>query len=168
MFPFSAVLSLAGTAISGALSAYNNRRAQEEQRAESARREAYYNAKAAEDPLANAKNQRLLNQYDRKAEQQITDARSTGKILGSTPEYALGVQKAVAQGRADLMGNISANAADRADKYNEEAERVRQERAQQQQDYRASRNETFSALASNAMSSFGSFIDAYAGKEKKE
>lgn len=162
MFPWGALLSLAGTGLSAGLSAANNKRAKEEQEAEYARQQAHYNAKANENPLARSENQQVLNQYDRKAQQQVENARNVAKITGATPEYSLAVQKGVAQGRADLMGDIAAGASKQRDKYEDLAETSRQNQAAAQQAYRQQRNEQFTNLAANAASTFGSIVDSYA------
>mgnify|MGYP006916046741 CR=1 FL=1 len=163
MFPWGALISLAGTGLSAGLSAINNKRARQEEEAEAARREAHYEAKANENPLSRSENQHLLGQYDRSAQQQVENARNVAAITGATPEYGLAVQKGVAENRANLMGQMAAGASVRADKYEEMAEGARQDRAAAQQAYRQQRNEQFANLAANAASSFGSLVDATAG-----
>ena len=167
-FPLAGLLlSLAGTGLSAGLSAINNKKAREAQQAESARREAHYEAKANENPLSRSENQHLLGQYDRNAQQQIENARSMAAITGATPEYAAAVQKGVADGRANLMGQMSAGASARADKYEEMAEEARQEAAANEQAYHAQRNEQYANLAGNALSAFGSLASAsMSGGEK--
>lgn len=163
-FPLAGLLlSLAGTGLSAGLSAINNKKAREAQQAESARREAHYEAKANENPLSRSENQHLLGQYDRNAQQQIENARSMAAIKGATPEYAAAVQKGVAEGRANLMGQMSAGASARADKYEEMAEGARQEAAANEQAYHAQRNEQYANLAGNALSAFGSLASASMG-----
>lgn len=160
-FPLAGLLlSLAGKGLSTYLSVKNNREAREAQQAESARRQAHYEAKANEDPLSRSENQHLLGQYDRDAQQQIENARSMAAIKGATPEYAAAVQKGVAEGRANLMGQMSAGASARADKYEEMAEGARQEAAANEQAYHAQRNEQYANLAGNASSDFGSLVSA--------
>lgn len=160
-FPLAGLLlSLAGTGLSHGLSAINNKKAREAQQAESARREAHYEAKANENPLSRSENEHLLGQYDRNAQQQIENARSMAAIKGATPEYAAAVQKGVAEGRANLMGQMSAGASARADKYEEMAEGARQEAAANEQAYHAQRNEQYANLAGNALSAFGSLANA--------
>lgn len=166
LFPWSAVLGLAGQAASGIYSAINNARLRRQQEAESARQQAHYAAKAAENPLSRSENQRVMNEYDRKSQQQIENARNVAAITGATPEYALAVQKGVAQGRADLMGNIAAGASERKDKYEELGEQARQQKSQNEVERLAARNETFANLASNAANAFGSIVNAYADKKK--
>lgn len=168
MFPWRALISLAGTGLSAGLSAINNKKARQEEDAEAARREAYYSAKANENPLSRSENQHILGQYDRDAQRQVEKARNVAAITGATPEYSLAVQKGVAEGKADLMGNISAGASERADKYEEMAEGARQDRAAAQQAYRQQRNEQYGNLAANAATSFGSLVDATAGSDGKK
>lgn len=162
MIPFGALISLAGIAASGIKSAVNNSRAQEEADAEYQRRQTYYAGKAAEDPLARSESKRVLNQYDRDSERQVETARNVAAITGATPEYALAVQKGVAEGRANLMGNIAAGASERRDKYEALGEQARQDKATADRERRATRNETFGALAANAANAFGSIVSAYA------
>lgn len=160
-FPLAGLLlSLAGTGLSAGLSAINNKKAREAQQAESARREAHYEAKANENPLSRSENQHLLGQYDRNAQQQIENARSMAAITGATPEYEVAVQKGLAENRANLMGQMSAGASARADKYEEMAEGARQEAAANEQAYHAQRNEQYANLAGNALSAFGSLTSA--------
>ena len=160
MFPWGALLSLAGTGLSAGLSAVNNKRAKAEQDAEYARQQAHYQAKANENPLARSENQQVMNQYDRQSQRQIENARNVAAITGATPEYSLAVQKGVAEGRADLMGNIAAGASQRKDYYENMAERSAENQAAAQREYRAQRNEQFANLAGNAFSTFGSLVDA--------
>ena len=163
MIPWGAIISLAGTAASGIMSKINNDKMENEQEGEFARQQAYYAAMAAENPLSRSENQRVLRQYDRDAQQQIENARNVAAITGATPEYGLAVQKNVAQGRADLMGDISAGASERADKYNENLETARQQQSAARLARMQQRNETFANLASNAANSFGSIVDSYGG-----
>lgn len=161
-----AILGAAGTAASGLMSYFNNKKAQRQADAEAARQQAYYQAKANENPLSRSENQHLLGQYDRDAQQQIENARGVAAITGATPEYGLAVQKAVANGRADLMGNMSAGASERADKYNQLSEEARHQKAMDDQARIAARNETFANLAANAANIVGSSLDSYIGAKK--
>ena len=164
MFPFGAIIGLAGQAASGALSIFNNRRMQQEADAEAARQNAYYEAKANENPLSRSENQHLLGQYDRNAQQQIENARSMAAITGATPEFTTAVQKGVAEGRANLMGQMAAGASARADYYNNMGERARHQKAQEDMQRRMQRNSTYAALAGNAASAVGAIMDGYSAK----
>lgn len=163
---WGALLGFAGTAAGGLMSYFNNKKAQRQADAEAARQQAYYQAKANENPLSRSENQHLLGQYDREAQQQIENARGVAAITGATPEYGLAVQKAVANGRADLMGNMAAGASERADKYNQLGEEARHQKAMDDQARIAARNETFANLAANAANIVGSSIDGLAGAKK--
>lgn len=154
-----AILGLAGTAASGLMSYFNNKQAQQQADAEAARQQAFYEAKANENPLSRSENQHLLGQYDRQAQQQIENARGVAAITGATPEYGLAVQKAVANGRADLMGNMAVGASARADKYNQLGEEARHQKAMDDQARIAARNETFANLAANAANIVGSSFE---------
>lgn len=156
---WGALLGFAGTAASRLMSYFNNQKAQQQADAEAARQQAYYQAKANENPLSRSENQHLLGQYDREAQQQIENARGVAAITGATPEYGLAVQKAVANGRADLMGNMSAGASERADKYNQLGEEARHQKAMDDQARIAARNETFANLAANAANIVGSSFE---------
>ena len=167
VFPFGAIVALAGQAASGIMSARNNKGMQQTADAEAARQQAYYEAKANENPLSRSENARLLAQYDRKAQQQTDAARGVAAITGTTPEYTLGVQKAVAEGRADLMGGMAAEASERKDKYEDKAETARHKKVLDDQERRAARNTTYANLAANAASAAGSIMDSYtAGRQK--
>lgn len=158
---WGALLGFAGTAASGLMSYFNNKKAQQQADAEAARQQAFYEAKANENPLSRSENQHLLGQYDRAAQQQIENARGVAAITGATPEYGLAVQKAVANGRADMMGNMSAGASERADKYNQLGEEARHQKEMDDQARIAARNETFANLAANAANIVGSSIDGF-------
>lgn len=163
-FPLAGLLlSLAGKGLSTYLSTKNNREAREAQKAESARSISHYEAKKNENPLSSSVNQYLLGQYDRDALQQITNAQNMANIIGATPEYAAAVQKGVAEGKANLMGQMSAEASARADKYDEKEEEARREAAANEQAYHAQRNEQIANLAGNASSDFGSLASASMG-----
>lgn len=161
MFPWGAIVGLAGQAVSGVASIFNNKKTQSVADAEAARQEAYYNAQAMQDPLTRSENAKLLAQYDRKAQQQVDNAQGVATITGATPEYTLGVQKAVANGRADLMGGMAAEASERRDKYEDKAELARHQKVLEDQERRAERNTTYANLAANAASAAGSIIDSY-------
>ena len=167
MFPWGAIIGLAGQAVSGALSITNNRRMQQEADAEAARRKAFYEAKANENPLSRSEVQHVLGQYDRSAQQQIENARSMAAIKGSTPEFAAAVQKGVAEGRANLMGQVAAGASQRADYYNMLGEQAQHQKAQEDMQRRMQRNSTYAALAGNAASAVGAIMDGYSAKMPK-
>lgn len=161
MFPWGVLVSVAGQAVSGIASAINNKRMQGAADREDARQQAYYTAKANENPLSRSENQHLLGQYDRDAQRQVENARGVANITGATPEYALGVQKAVAEGRANLMGNMSAGASQRADYYEQRGESARHQKFYEDQERKAARNQTYANLAANAANAFGGIIDSY-------
>lgn len=117
-----------------------------------------------QDPLTRSENARLLAQYDRKAQQQVDNAQGVAAITGATPEYTLAVQKAVADGRADLMGGMASEASERRDKYEDKAETARHQKVLDDQERRAARNQTYANLAANAASAAGSIIDSYSPK----
>lgn len=165
MFPWGAIMGLAGQAVSGALSITNNRRMQKEADAEAARQKAFYEAKANENPLSRSEVQHVLGQYDRSSQQQLENARSVSAIKGSTPEFAAAVQKGVAEGRANLMGQVSAGASQREDYYNMLGERAQHQKAQEDMQRRMQRNSTYAALAANAASAVGSIMDGYSAKK---
>lgn len=164
MFPWGAIIGLAGQAVSGIMSARNNRAQQQSADAEAARQQAAYEAKANEDPLARSENQRLLNQYDREAQRQVERARNMAVITGATPEQAAAVQKGVAEGRANLMGDMAAGASARKDRYEQMAENARHQKALDDQARLAARQETYANLAANAASAVGGIIDSYSAK----
>ena len=169
MFPWGALVGLAGQAVSGIASAFNNRKMQQQADAEAARQKAYYEAKANENPLSRSENQHLLGQYDRDAQQQIENARGVAAITGATPEYGLAVQKGVAEGRANLMGQMAAGASARKDYFEQKGEEAAHQKALDDQARRAERNQTYANLAANAASAAGSIIDAYgAAKAPKQ
>lgn len=162
MIPIGSIISLAGQAASGIASAINNRRMQRERDAEYARQQAEAEGRAAENPLTRTENQYLLNQYDRDAKRQVDNARNVAKITGATPEYSVAIQNGVAEGKANLMGQMSADASKRADHYKDIAEQSRRKQYAEQLDARQKRNETYANLASNAATAFGSIVDSYA------
>ena len=163
VFPWGAIVGLAGQAVSGIASARNNRKMQQAADAETARQVAS-NAKAYENPLARSENQQAMAQYDRTSKQQLENARGVATITGATPEYALGVQKGIADGRAELMGGIAASASAQKDKYLDAAEKAKEQKFEDDQARRAARNTTYANLAANAASAAGSIIDSYISK----
>lgn len=163
-FPWGAIVGLAGQAVSGIASAMNNRKMQQAADAETARQVASNEAKAYENPLSRSENQQALAQYDRTSKQQLENARGVATITGATPEYALGVQKGIADGRAELMGGIAAGASAQKDKYLDKAEKAKEQKFADDQERRLARNTTYANLAANAASAAGSIIDSYATK----
>lgn len=161
MFPWGAILGAGVNMLSGALSIANNRRMQQEADAEAARRKAFYDAKANENPLSRSEVQHVLGQYDRSSQQQIENARSVAAIKGYTPEFTAAVQKGVAEGRANLMGQVAAGASQRADYYNMLGEQAQHQKAQEDMQRRMQRNSTYAALAGNAASAVGAIMDGY-------
>lgn len=166
MLPWASIITgLGGLAVSGALSAVNNNRMQQASDAEAARRKAYYEAKANENPLSRSEVQHILGQYDRSAQQQIENARGVAAIKGATPEFAAAVQKSVAEGRANLMSNVAAGASARKDRYEQMGEMAQHQKALEDQQRRYERNQTYAALAANAASAVGSIMDGYSVKK---
>lgn len=164
-FGLGTIVSLAGQVASGIMSKINNDKMERQQKQESARREAYYTAKANENPLSNSRTQQILHQYDRDAKKQIDKARGVAAITGATPEYSLAVQKGVAEGRAKLMSDVTAGATERHDKYEDKAEGVRQDAAAAEQERLNARNETFANLAANAGNAFGAILDGQQARD---
>lgn len=159
------VLGAAGSVASGIMSSINNKKALQAQQAEAARQQAYYEGKANEDALSKASNQRLLNEYDRKSQQQLQKAQGVAAITGATPEYTLAVQKGIAEGRADLMGNIVANHEATAERALEQAELARQQAAKAELERLAARDQAYANLAANAASAAGSMISGMQPKK---
>ena len=168
MFPWvSLITGLGGLAASSALSTINNSKMQQAADAEAARQKAYYDAKANENPLSRSEVQNVLGQYDRAAQHQIENARGVAAITGATPEFAAAVQKGVAEGRANLMGNVAAGASARKDRYEQLGEMAQHQKELEDQQRRYERNQTYAALAANAASAVGSIMDGYSAKAPK-
>lgn len=167
MFPLGALIGLGGQLAGGVMSIINNRNIQKQADAEAARQQAHYAAKENENPLARSEVQHLLGQYDRASQQQIENAKGVAAITGATPEFTTAVQKGVAEGRANLMGDVAANASKRADYYNQLGEQAKHQKAMEDQERRLARNQTYAALAANAASAVGSIMDAYSVPQAK-
>lgn len=168
MFPWASLISLAGQGIGGIMSAVSSRKEKQAADAEAARQQAHYEAKANEDALSRSENRQLLNEYDRKAQKQVETAKNVAAITGATPEYGLAVQKAVAEGRADLMGDITAGNSARKDKYEQLAESVRHDKAVADIQREAAKQESYANIIANSASAFGSMLGGYkAGDPKK-
>ena len=161
MFPWASLISLAGQGIGGIMSAVSARKEKQAADAEAARQQAHYEAKANEDALSRSENRQLLSEYDRKAQKQVEAARNVAAITGATPEYGLAVQKAVAEGRADLMGNIAAGDSARKDKYEQLAENVRHDKAVADIQREAAKQESYANIIANSASAFGSMLGGY-------
>lgn len=168
MIPWATILSAGAQLYGGIKSAINNRQQQANADAEAARQQAYYNAEAAANPLSRAENQYLLGKYDREAKAAVDRARSVGKITGATPEYSLAVQKGIAEGRADLMGQMSAGASQRADRYKMAGEMAAHQKAVEDQQRLAARQQTYANLVQNASSAFGNMMAAYQPKAQSQ
>lgn len=161
MFPWASLISLAGQGIGGIMSAVSARKEKQADDAEAARQQAHYEAKANEDALSRSENRQLLSEYDRKAQKQVETANNVAAITGATPEYGLAVQKAVAEGRADLMGDISAGDSARKDKYEQLAEGVRHDKAVADIQREAAKQESYANIIANSASAFGSMLGGY-------
>lgn len=161
MFPWASLISLAGQGIGGIMSAVSARKEKQAADAEAARQQAHYEAKANEDALSRSENRQLLSEYDRKAQKQVETAKNVAAITGATPEYGLAVQKAVAEGRADLMGDIAAGNSARKDKYEQLAESVRHDKAVADIQREAAKQESYANIIANSASAFGSMLGGY-------
>lgn len=161
MFPWASLISLAGQGIGGIMSAVSSRKEKQAADAEAARQQAHYEAKANEDALSRSENRQLLSEYDRKAQKQVETAKDVAAITGATPEYGLAVQKAVAEGRADLMGDIAAGDSARKDKYEQLAEGVRHDKAVADIQREAAKQESYANIIANSASAFGSMLGGY-------
>ena len=158
MFPWASLISLAGQGIGYALSASNARKQEQATQAEYVRQIAAEEAKANEDILSRSENKRLLAEYDRKAKDQVETARNVAAITGATPEYGLAVQEAVAEGRADLMGNIAAGASARKDKADAAIEQIRRNKSASDLARLAEKDKSYANLVANSVKSFGSLV----------
>jgi hypothetical protein len=163
-----AILGAVGNAASGVMSIINKRKQTQQLDAENARQQAYYDSKANEDALSKASTQQAMNQYDRKAEEQIANAQNVAAVTGATPEFTLAVQKGVAQGRADMMGNAQVSAETTQEKALDQSEQVRQEAAKQRQALLAEQNQSFANLAANAGNVATSLMNAASAPKAKE
>lgn len=166
MIPLGTIVSLAGQAASGIMSVVNNKRVARKEDAEYARQQAEYAARENENPLSRSESRAALNAYDKSAEQQVETARNVSKITGATPEYFLGVQKAVQEGRGNVVSGIAEGASARADKARNLVEGSRQEQAKAELARMQARNETYANLAGNAANAFGGVLDGYQSKEE--
>lgn len=161
MIPWATIVSAGAQMYGGIKSAINNKQQQADADAEAARQKAFYEAEAAANPLSRSENQYLLGKYDREAKEAVERARSVGKITGATPEYGLAVQKGVAAGRADLMGQMSAGASQRADRFKIAGEMSAHQKAIDDQQRLAARQQTYASLVQNASTAFGNMMAAY-------
>ena len=165
MIPWAAILSLAGTAASGVMSAINNKRSQQESDARAAADKAHYEAEAAQNPLSTSASRAAIGQYDRDAQKQVETARGVAAIKGATPEYSLGVQKGVAEGRANLLSNIAAGASAREDRMKEKAQEVVRNKYAEDQARHEARNQTYANLLANSASSLSSLLNGFGGED---
>ena len=161
------ILSAAAQGAGYLMDYFRGKQQQQQADAAAARQEAHYTAKANENPLSRSENQYLLGQYDRDAQQQIENARGVAAITGATPEYGLAVQKAAANGRANLMGHMAAGASERADEYEQKAEDVRHAKEVADQERTAQQRASIATMVSNAAIPIGEFADSYLGGAKK-
>lgn len=155
------LLGAAGTALSGYLSWRNNKKMQQQADEAAAREQSYLQAKANENPLANSANQQLLGQYDRDSQRQLENAKNIAKVTGATGDYTNAVQKGIAEGRADLMSNMSADASARADAYEQKAADARVAKEAADQERMNARNDTFASLATNAANIVSPWLSTY-------
>lgn len=150
------------------MSAVSARKEKQAADAEAARQQAHYEAKANEDALSRSEKRQLLSEYDRKAQKQVETAKNVAAITGATPEYGLAVQKAVAEGRAELMGDITAGNSARKDKYEELAEGVRHDKAVADIQREAAKQESYANIIANSASAFGSMLGGYKAQAPAE
>ena len=161
MFPWASLISLAGQGVGYALNAVNARKQEQAEQSEYARQIAAEEAKANEDILSRSENKQLLAEYDRKAKKQVETARNVAAITGATPEYSLAVQEAVAEGRADLMGDMVAGASERKDKSDAAIEQIRRNKSASDLARMEAKNQSYANLIANSASAFGSLVGGY-------
>lgn len=161
MIPWATIISAGAQLYGGIKSAINNRQQQANADAEAARQQAFYNAEAAANPLSRSENQYLLGKFDRDSQRAVERARAVGAITGATPEYGLAVQKGVADARANMMGQMSAGASQRSDRFRLYGERAAHQKAAEDQQRLAARQETYANLVQNASTAFGNIMAAY-------
>lgn len=161
MFPFSSLISLAGQGIGYIMSAVNNRKQQRAADKEAARQIAVQEAKGNENILSRSENRQAIAEFDRKSEEQVRKANNVATITGATPEYALAVQSAVSNARADLVGEMASGASTRKDAVDDEIENIRRKQAEGDMERLTSRQTSYANLISNASSAFGNLLSGY-------
>lgn len=151
---WTTLLSLAGQAASGIMSAINNRRTEAAEKAESARQRAYFEGRANENPMERSENAAILGTLDRRLHSQNETAAAKQKVLGGTPEMAVATQKANANAYADAVSNIAANASKNRDTALDNLEKSRENDAANRIARMDARNQTYANLAANAANAF--------------
>lgn len=148
------LLSLAGQAASGIMSAINNRRTESAEQAEAARQRAYYESRANENPMERSENAAALGTLDRKLKSMNETSAAKQKIVGGTPEMAVAQQKANANAYADAVSGIAAKASAQRDTALNGLEASRQTDAANRIKRMDARNQTYANLAANAANAF--------------
>ena len=148
------LLSLAGQAASGIMSALNNRRTEQAEESESARQRAYFEGRANENPMERSDNAAILGTLDRKLRSQNETAAAKNKVLGGTPEMDVATKKATANAYADAVSSIAANASKNRDTAMDNLEKSRETDAENRIKRMDARNQTYANLAANAANAF--------------
>ena len=155
-----AIISAAAGALGTAMNAISNRRARDVQQAQDKANIAYYQAMQAQNPLSRADNRNLLREYDRGAQRKLDQVQNSAIITGAPMESVLATQKNLIDGRADLIGTISANNQKRVDDAIKDEQKARETMAKNTIDYNKLRAASWGNLVSNAGSAFNSIDDS--------
>ena len=164
-FPFAAIVSLAGQAASGIMSALSNKKAQHLADQEAARQQAFYEQQIYQDPLKRSENQQIINKLEDVNQERLNTAKASAKITGATPESVLAVQKQNADATADVMSAMAAGESARRENYVNKLNEAKIQKAEADLARENARQETFGNLASNAANAFGSIVSGYAPKK---
>lgn len=152
------IIGLAGTAVSGLLSALNNRKIAREQDNETKRQQAEYTRRMNENPLERSENAHLLGALDRKSKEQMQTNAAKNKIVGGTPEMEVAQQKAQADAYANAVGQIASGESTRRDDLADKLETSRQKASENRVAQMQKRGETYANLAANAANAAKGFL----------
>lgn len=165
MFPWAAIVGLAGQAASGILSANANRKAQQRADEEYARQKAFYETQMYQDPLQRSENQALLGALKRQLDEQNEQAVAVSKITGATPEMQVAMNQNAANAYGNAVGNMMAGESARREEYAEKLNKAYNDKANADIARWNDRQQSFANIASNAANMFTTLLSGYKGKK---
>lgn len=164
-FGWAAIASLAAQGVNTYLDVSNERAKRKLENDEADRQDSYYSMKENENPLVRSDDKELLSEYNRQSERQLERAENVGKIMGATPEFGLAVQGEIANGRANLLGDIASGESQRRDYFSRLRELARQKKAENEMARLNANTTKYANLAANAASTFGAMMDSYSASK---
>lgn len=162
-FPWSLIVSLAGTALSGSLSAANNADTKNKTNQMYNKNAADLKSDLYQDPMSRADARSVIKQLERTMDKQTKTAESKGKILGSTPEALLAQKQINSDAAANTVSNIYAANETRKDSLRDMLRKNNMQHTSALIGINEQKNENYAKMAGNAVDAFSTIQKSQKG-----